>query len=485
MLRTRTPALILGTVGLVVAMAGTYWDDSWHTDRGRDEFAAPPHLVLYAGVALTLCATLLWALCDARSSGWRTAVRSPALRLAATGAVTTIVSAPIDEWWHQSFGRDAVLWSPPHLLGVAGMVTLAAGLLAGASPLPRTTLRGVQIVLAAGVIGALQVPVLEYDSDVPQFSTRWYLPVSIAGACASFWLVDRLVGSRWIATAAAMTATVLRVGVIAFLEVLDFSPTTVPPLIAGALAFDLAHRSKMSARLWCSALALTAGWAVAISLQPTTAARVETGTILVIGAIAAAGLAVTALPRRPASVVTGSVAFLALSFIAAPRAVSASPQHDPGQGVVRSHAELVVERNGPRATVFVATDEPCADLTGIRTVARRAGRTVVGDLDATTAEGGCAWTGTIEGLTDGGWFFYVELADRSDQLETWVHMNANEHSVAERRLVYAPVDPPSRRGQVIAGIAIFAVIAALATRIVRLATRTAAERAALVIAPQR
>lgn len=41
-----------------MALFATYWDDSWHTDKGRDEFAIPPHLLLYGGVALTSLAVL-------------------------------------------------------------------------------------------------------------------------------------------------------------------------------------------------------------------------------------------------------------------------------------------------------------------------------------------------------------------------------------------------------------------------------------------
>src|SRR5204862_128398 len=31
-----------------------------------------------------------------------------------------IIAAPIDDLWHRLFGIDVTLWSPPHLLGLAG-----------------------------------------------------------------------------------------------------------------------------------------------------------------------------------------------------------------------------------------------------------------------------------------------------------------------------------------------------------------------------
>jgi hypothetical protein len=39
-----------------------------------------------------------------------------------------LAAAPFDDWWHRRFGRDATLWSPPHLLGVLGASLIILGL---------------------------------------------------------------------------------------------------------------------------------------------------------------------------------------------------------------------------------------------------------------------------------------------------------------------------------------------------------------------
>ena len=121
---------------MVAALVATYWDDSWHTDKGRDEFAIPPHLLRYGGVALASLAVAAWGLLAWRRAGWglnglRQVLSEPALLLAGIGGMTTLASAPLDNFWHEAYGRDAVLWSPPHLLAVAGVIALAVGLLAG------------------------------------------------------------------------------------------------------------------------------------------------------------------------------------------------------------------------------------------------------------------------------------------------------------------------------------------------------------------
>lgn len=45
----KTAAAIAFLAG-TAALFGTYWDDAWHTDRGRDDFFIAPHLTLYGGV---------------------------------------------------------------------------------------------------------------------------------------------------------------------------------------------------------------------------------------------------------------------------------------------------------------------------------------------------------------------------------------------------------------------------------------------------
>ena len=42
---TRLPAMALLSGG-ITALFGTYWDNTWHTDFGRDNFFIPPHLTV-------------------------------------------------------------------------------------------------------------------------------------------------------------------------------------------------------------------------------------------------------------------------------------------------------------------------------------------------------------------------------------------------------------------------------------------------------
>ncbi|MEU0680127.1 MULTISPECIES: hypothetical protein [Streptomyces] len=101
--------LIIAAAGGLLALCSMYWDDSLHTDVGRDTFWSAPHVLLYGSITVTLAATAWWGIGRMRGRDLRTAAADPLLRWAAVSAGAIGVSAPADEAWHTAFGRDAVL----------------------------------------------------------------------------------------------------------------------------------------------------------------------------------------------------------------------------------------------------------------------------------------------------------------------------------------------------------------------------------------
>src|SRR5688500_7524710 len=109
---------------------GLAWDIRWHVLIGRDSFWIPPHVLTYASVtagvvvASGVVAVETWLARGGRAPGdtvrlaGRVATRG--FHLVWLGMALTVVAAPIDELWHRLFGIDVTLWSPPHLLGLAG-----------------------------------------------------------------------------------------------------------------------------------------------------------------------------------------------------------------------------------------------------------------------------------------------------------------------------------------------------------------------------
>ena len=117
-------------VAKLVGGWGLGWDIRWHLLIGRDSFWIPPHVLTYASVAAAVLvafgviATETWLARVARAplDTVRVAglVATPGFHLVWLGMALTVVAAPIDELWHRLFGIDVTLWSPPHLLGLAG-----------------------------------------------------------------------------------------------------------------------------------------------------------------------------------------------------------------------------------------------------------------------------------------------------------------------------------------------------------------------------
>lgn len=475
-----TLAVAVALTGLGLALFGVYWDDAWHTDRGRDDFLSPPHLSLYVGVALVVGVVIWWT----RRSGGRASASGP-VGLAVAGAVFTLASAPVDEWWHQSFGRDAVLWSPPHLAAVAGTVALGAGVALVASAHRIGGGRAlVGAAAGAGVIGAWQVLVLEYDTDVAQFSSLWYLPVMATGLAAAGVTVQAAGWRRvrWPATWAGVVYTVAMIGVILVLKWTGFSTSIVPLVVPALLVADLGRRLRWALPLRASlfVVALFAGYwpylgAVPGGVQPTLA-EAAVGAGIAVAAVAGVLLVMdpaVGIPLRsgPAIAVMALTIGVAVSTVGLPHAEA----HDPGQGDEIAEVTLVAEVTDRVITVEAVLADGTATGEPIRVVARRGGRTLTGPLAATAG----GWAGRVDVDQDGRWFVYVEARRGEQHLEAWIPVIAGSPGVGSKdtALYAADTDGGVEAPQMMAGVLLVSVVAALLARIageVR-ATLTAAD----------
>ena len=125
--RTAVWALL---VAKLTAGWGLGWDIRWHVLIGRDSFWIPPHVLTYASVAAAVVvafgvvAVETWLARGGRAPADTVRVAglvgTPGFHLVWLGMALIILAAPIDDLWHRLFGIDVTLWSPPHLLGLAG-----------------------------------------------------------------------------------------------------------------------------------------------------------------------------------------------------------------------------------------------------------------------------------------------------------------------------------------------------------------------------
>jgi len=129
------PAVV---VGAVCVMIGVYWDISWHMSIGRDSFWTPAHLLIQAGGLIAGLTSGYVALRTtfgndprARDAGvtfW--GFRAPlGAWVCIWGCLAMVTSAPFDNWWHDAYGLDVRIISPPHSVLALGIGAIGVGAL--------------------------------------------------------------------------------------------------------------------------------------------------------------------------------------------------------------------------------------------------------------------------------------------------------------------------------------------------------------------
>lgn len=408
------------SLGWTMAVAGgfaiyaTYWDEAWHTDIGRDTAWAPPHLLLYGSVAVVGVGVGVWglrALIGTRSL--RAALTCPPLSAASLGAVGALAAAPVDAFWHEAYGRDAVLWSPPHMLVVLASTALVLGVLAGLPPGAGALRAALGVLLLANAATV----VFEYEADVPQFSETLYLPILLVVGLPVVWLVRDMVPLRAPTVTVVSGYVALRLGVAAGLLVAGRSTPDLPLAVMGLAAYDLPLR-RTTSRLAAAAAATAAlAWsASALSLaSPAPGAVAVTALPLVLGGLLVLTIS---LRRHPAMGATLLLAALALD-VTVPETAEA---HDPGQGETITSVQMraVTTATGD-IRITTASAAHCDDLVAEGIVARRAGETVRGRLDEASR---CTFRGRLTLPDRGRWFLYAEFDHAGTSAEAWIPVEA-------------------------------------------------------------
>jgi hypothetical protein len=202
-------------IAVTSAMIGGQWDISWHRSIGRDTFWTPAHMAIY------LCGVLAGISCGylilATTFGDSTHLRSSSVKLwgfrgplgafmAAWGGVAMLTSAPFDNWWHNAYGLDVKIISPPHILLIVGVLTvevgtliLILGIMNRAGGHFRAKLNWLFLYVSGMILTVLLTMVMEYSSRALMHNALFYrvvsmfVPFVIAGAA---WASQK----RWAAT---------------------------------------------------------------------------------------------------------------------------------------------------------------------------------------------------------------------------------------------------------------------------------------------
>jgi hypothetical protein len=127
-------AVLFASTSVII---GVLWDISWHSSIGRDTFWSPPHMAMYVGgvVAGVACG---WHVLHTSFAGsaedrggtvrfWRYFHGSLGAWVCIWGAIAMLTSAPFDDWWHNAYGLDVKILSPPHALLALGILAIQLG----------------------------------------------------------------------------------------------------------------------------------------------------------------------------------------------------------------------------------------------------------------------------------------------------------------------------------------------------------------------
>ena len=125
------------SISSLLTIIGILWDISWHRSIGRDKFLTPPHILIYLGAifaGLFSGIQVIWnslrPTAESKASlirVWGIFYSSLGALFCIWGAIAMLTSAPFDDWWHNAYGLDVRILSPPHTLLALGIMFLSLG----------------------------------------------------------------------------------------------------------------------------------------------------------------------------------------------------------------------------------------------------------------------------------------------------------------------------------------------------------------------
>src|SRR2546429_3977941 len=226
------------------AVVGVMWDSSWHRSIGRDTFWPPAHLAIYLGGVLAGAAcgwlvlrTTFSATVEEQAAGvtfW--GFRGPlGAWVAIWGALAMLASGPFGNWWHNAYGLDVKVLSPPHVILAAGTWGIKLGALLLVLALQNREVgaaRRVYGLLVAYVAGILLQDIAIMGIEQIGFPNSAHTSLYYKVAAGAFPLIlvatARACRLQWPATSAAAAYMAISLVMIWVLQLFPATPKLAP-----------------------------------------------------------------------------------------------------------------------------------------------------------------------------------------------------------------------------------------------------------------
>jgi len=277
---------------------GLIWDISWHRTVGRDTFWTLAHVLeqVAAVIAGLSCGwlvlrTTFGGTADARGSSvrfWKFFQGPLGAWVCIWGTLMMITSAPFDDWWHNAYGLDVKIISPPHMVLAAGMIGIQIGaILMTVAAQNRSSdedagVYRLMYAYAAGILITMIATVMQEDASVGNqmhgskfyIITGWVLPLFLVGLARG----SRL---RWPATTIAAIYSAITLAMSWILQLFEATPMLapiynqvthmVPPafpllIIIPAVAVDILMRKFDRKNDWKLAATIGVSWVLTMAL---------------------------------------------------------------------------------------------------------------------------------------------------------------------------------------------------------------------------
>lgn len=253
--------LYLATLAAISMPFGAYWDISLHSESGRESFFQAPHLLIYGGILICMLIIAISLGKKEKELNWKQYLqKDKAVMIALIAILLQISSGPFDEIWHNAFGLDVSVWSPPHVVLIFGGVAVCISLSMLAVKTETIITDIFRALTLAGALLIVEVFLAEFEFPMPswhisQSRPYWvYFSLLILFAVIIIMIAKIRINWKLGATLSMSMFLFLRLSIYPFLDLVERSiqpkfPFWIVGFILLGLLFDFSYRKRLNNKI--------------------------------------------------------------------------------------------------------------------------------------------------------------------------------------------------------------------------------------------